>query len=51
MVEGKARISSDCRICGRCASICPNSAIEISLKDNNFLKKSIARISSLVDVT
>lgn len=51
VVGGKARISSECRICGRCASVCPSQAIEIRLNDPSFLNKSIARISKLVDVT
>ena len=47
----KATISKDCKICGRCAEVCPNKAIQISIKDKNFIIKTIERIKSSVIVT
>jgi ferredoxin len=47
----RAVISSDCTGCGRCAEICPEGAIELSIDDSDFIVRSIDRISSTVDVT
>jgi ferredoxin len=51
LAGGRAVISSDCRGCGRCAEICPEGAIEVSIDDSDFIRRSIDRISSKVDVT
>ena len=37
-----------CRACGRCATICPNNAIKITIDDPQFLEKTIERIGSYV---
>jgi len=50
MIDGQAVIGQECRGCGRCIRTCPINAIRISIDDKNFYKKSIARISSAVDV-
>lgn len=51
-LEGeRARISGECRGCGRCVSVCPHGAIDITIGDPAFVKESIERISSSVDVT
>jgi UDP-glucose 4-epimerase len=50
VVEGQAVISETCRGCGRCVSVCPQEAIEMSIEYAQFVEKSIARISQLVDV-
>lgn len=49
--DGRAIISEDCRACGRCADICPQDAIEISLSGVRSVDDTIARISGMVDVT
>jgi ferredoxin len=51
MVGGRAVNSSDCRGCGRCAEVCPENAIDVSISDSDFISRSIDRISSTVDVT
>jgi ferredoxin len=49
-VDGKAqRDESLCRICGRCAEICPQKAVRIEI-DVDAVKKSVERVEPLVDV-
>jgi ferredoxin len=49
-LEDKAkRDQAKCRICGRCAEICPNGAISIVM-ENDAVKKSVKQIEVLVDV-
>lgn len=40
-----------CRGCGRCIGKCPRGAIEITINDTEYVKKSIDRVSSYVDVS
>ncbi len=47
----RAIISELCRGCGRCVSVCPQKAIELTIDDDNFVEKSIRRIDKLVDLT
>jgi UDP-glucose 4-epimerase len=49
--EHRAVINDACRGCGRCVSICPQQAIELSIDDEQFVQHSIDRISPLVDVS
>ncbi|GAB4541693.1 MAG: 4Fe-4S dicluster domain-containing protein [Anaerolineae bacterium] len=51
VVEGRAVISEACRGCGRCASICPHAAIEISIDYDHFVEDSIRRLDRLVDLS
>jgi ferredoxin len=44
-------ISEACRGCGRCVSVCPQEAIEISIEYGHFVAEAIARVSPLVDVS
>jgi len=46
--EGVAEIGENCLACGRCAEICPNNAIELKIEDNDFIKKTIERVSKAV---
>jgi len=46
--NGIAKISDDCRGCGRCVEICPNDAIELIIKDDDFINKTIERIKKAV---
>jgi Fe-S-cluster-containing hydrogenase component 2 len=48
--DGRAIIGVDCRGCGRCADLCPNKAIHVTIADKKFLKKTIDRIESSVAV-
>ncbi|MFW6040312.1 MAG: DUF362 domain-containing protein [Thermoplasmatota archaeon] len=48
--EGKAVINGDCRGCGRCVEICPNDAIILDIKDENFYEKSIESIGAKIDI-
>lgn len=47
----RAVIGDACRGCGRCVEICPEQAIELSIDDAGFVEKTIARLSSRVDVS
>lgn len=49
--DGRAVISELCKGCGRCVNVCPHEAIELSIEDEGFIDQSIARISSVVDVS
>jgi len=51
LVDGRAVRTDACRGCGRCVSVCPEGAIEISVQDDHFLEAVVKRISSLVDVS
>ena len=50
-LEGdRAVIGAACRGCGRCAAVCPQEAIEVTISHGRFVEESIARITPLVDV-
>jgi Fe-S-cluster-containing hydrogenase component 2 len=51
LVDHRAVISDACRGCGHCVGVCPQEAIEISIKYGQFVEECIARISPLVDVS
>ena len=51
IVNKRSVISKECRGCGRCVDVCPQEAIELTIDDKLFVKKSIKRIETLVDVT
>jgi UDP-glucose 4-epimerase len=46
--DKKALISDYCRACGRCATVCPNDAIEVKITDPDFLDKTYRQIRSYV---
>ena len=50
LVEGHAVVGEACRGCGRCADVCPQAAIEVSIDDSGWLETSIARIAARVNV-
>jgi ferredoxin len=51
MDNSRALISKECRGCGRCVEICPQNAIELTINDKEFVKKSIEQIEKIIDVT
>lgn len=51
LIENRAQISKECRGCGRCVEVCPQNAIEVSINDTDYVKKSIKQIDKLIDVT
>jgi ferredoxin len=51
LVGKRAVISKECRGCGRCVEVCPQKAIEITINDEEYIKKTITLLESLVDVT
>ncbi|MBL7063071.1 MAG: 4Fe-4S binding protein [Anaerolineae bacterium] len=51
VVDNCAVISDACRGCGHCVDVCPQGVIEISIEYGQFVERSIARISPLVDVS
>ena len=48
--DEKAIISNVCRGCGRCVEVCPESAIKLTIQNDDFMEESIRRVSSVVDV-
>ncbi|MHA1620422.1 MAG: DUF362 domain-containing protein [Promethearchaeota archaeon] len=50
IVDGKAIINDSCRICGRCASMCPPKAIRVTLTNDQFYNECVENISSVVNV-
>ena len=50
LVDGRAVISDQCRGCGRCVEVCPESAIEMTIENMDFVRSSVDRVDSLVDV-
>ena len=51
VVDGTAVIGGECKGCGRCALACKAGAIKITVDNPDYIRESIERISSLVDVT
>ena len=51
IIDNRAKISEECRGCGRCVDICPQNAIELVIKDKEFVEKTIKQIDKFVDVT
>ena len=47
----QAVISEACRGCGRCVTVCPQQAIQLTIDDVHFVQNAIDRIGPLVDVT
>ncbi|MFP4474233.1 MAG: DUF362 domain-containing protein [Desulfatibacillaceae bacterium] len=50
VVEGRAVISDQCRGCGRCATLCPQQAIEVVFEDPDAVDQVVGRLSRLVDL-
>jgi len=51
VLEGQRAVIGDgCRGCGRCVEVCPNRAIELSVRDARFVDVTIERLSTKVDV-
>ncbi|MFX1557528.1 MAG: 4Fe-4S binding protein, partial [Promethearchaeota archaeon] len=48
--NNRAVISENCKGCGRCVEICPQSAIILTIKDIDYVKKSIEQIDNIIDV-
>jgi ferredoxin len=49
--NNRAVISENCKGCGRCVEICPQNAIILTIKDIDYVKKSIEQIDKIIDVT
>lgn len=47
---GRAVISSYCRACGRCATVCPQGGVRVRINDPDFMEKAYRRIRSYVQV-
>ena len=48
--NGRARRTQDCVACGRCAEVCPEKAVEITI-DESAVGDAVNHLSSIVDVT
>ncbi len=52
LVNKRARINAqECRACGRCATRCPNNAIDLVIDDKAFIQKTIDQIDGLVEIS
>ena len=51
MKNNSAEISAECRGCGRCVDVCPQNAIKLTIKNKNFVLKSIKQIEKVINVS
>jgi ferredoxin len=49
--DGRAMHSDACRGCGRCVSVCPEGAIELSFGGDHIAQQMINHLSTLVEVS
>jgi ferredoxin len=42
---------SKCMGCGRCVDVCPNQNIEVTIENKEFVKETIERLNTKIDVT
>jgi Pyruvate/2-oxoacid:ferredoxin oxidoreductase delta subunit len=50
IVDKKIHIKDNCKICGRCASVCPQHAIDIVVNDPTFVQQSIDIMKSKLTI-
>jgi ferredoxin len=50
MIDNHAVISEECRGCGRCVLVCPQNAIELTIKDKKYIENSIKEIERIIDI-
>ncbi len=51
IIGERAVINHQCRGCGRCVEICPQNAIELTINDEEYINKTIERITRILDIT
>lgn len=51
IVDKKAVISGECKACGRCAMVCKQQAVKVSVDNPEYIQACIDRIGSYVDIT
>jgi Pyruvate/2-oxoacid:ferredoxin oxidoreductase delta subunit len=49
--NNQAKIGPACRGCGRCVSVCPNGAIELTITDGEFVERAVHKLTSAVDLS
>lgn len=50
LIDDRAVIGEVCRGCGRCVEVCPNSAIELTIRGNMDIDQTIERLTQKVNV-
>jgi Fe-S-cluster-containing hydrogenase component 2 len=48
--DGRSVIAEGCVGCGHCVEVCPNHAIELSIRDSLYVDKSVERLVRVVEV-
>jgi Fe-S-cluster-containing hydrogenase component 2 len=49
MENGRAKITQECRGCGRCVEICPEKAISLTINGRADFREVISRLDKLID--
>jgi ferredoxin len=48
--DNKAYITDQCRACGRCVEVCPNGAIELVIKNEDYIEQVIEELDKIINV-
>jgi ferredoxin len=46
----RAHITEECRGCGRCVEVCPNDAIDLVIKNKEYITQAIRKLDKIINV-